>query len=293
MSFEQNMIIDATTGSIARFVNHSCNPNCKMVKWVVAGQPRMALFAGDRPIMTGDELTYDYNFDPFSAKNVQSCLCGEPNCRGILGPRTREQKAKPELQKKVKNAVKAGKRKLQEMMGNEPTSSNKPKRPRITSTKEALATVGLQMAKGTATAIKKTASSVASNAKKAVRGTKTPAQRRANASAVLKKTATSRVVKAYGKKGTTKKQISSRSTSTVTAKGKGVKAVKKTTVKKTTAKGTTTKTKTTATKSSSVTKVTKARGLKRPIAPAGMTAAEKKRKEELDRQYEITVAHPD
>lgn len=40
----------------------SCEPNCKMELWWVAGKPRMALFAGDRPIDTGDELTYDYNF---------------------------------------------------------------------------------------------------------------------------------------------------------------------------------------------------------------------------------------
>ena len=63
MIFDQNMIIDATRGSIARFVNHSCEPNCKMVKWTVAGKPKMALFAGDKGIMTGEELTYDYNFE--------------------------------------------------------------------------------------------------------------------------------------------------------------------------------------------------------------------------------------
>ena len=63
MVFDQNMIIDATRGSIARFVNTSCEPNCKMVKWTVAGKPRMALFAGDRGVMTGEELTYDYNFE--------------------------------------------------------------------------------------------------------------------------------------------------------------------------------------------------------------------------------------
>jgi histone-lysine N-methyltransferase ASH1L len=57
------MIIDATRGSIARFVNHSCQPNCRMEKWTVGGKPRMALFAGDRGIMTGDELSYDYNFE--------------------------------------------------------------------------------------------------------------------------------------------------------------------------------------------------------------------------------------
>lgn len=90
MYFEQNMIIDATRGSIARFVNHSCEPNCRMEKWTVAGKPRMALFAGDHGIMTGEELTYDYNFDPYSQKNVQQCRCGASNCRGILGPRPRE-----------------------------------------------------------------------------------------------------------------------------------------------------------------------------------------------------------
>ncbi|KAB8236798.1 putative histone-lysine N-methyltransferase (Ash1) [Aspergillus alliaceus] len=90
MYFDQNMIIDATRGSIARFVNHSCAPNCRMEKWTVAGKPRMALFAGDRGIMTGEELTYDYNFDPYSQKNVQQCRCGSDRCRGILGPRPRE-----------------------------------------------------------------------------------------------------------------------------------------------------------------------------------------------------------
>ncbi|KAL2017616.1 hypothetical protein VTK56DRAFT_1936 [Thermocarpiscus australiensis] len=126
MSFDQNMIIDATTGSIARFVNHSCSPNCRMIKWIVSGQPRMALFAGDRPIMTGEELTYDYNFDPFSAKNVQKCLCGSANCRGVLGPKPKEVKPPrpPKEEKKVakksdKSAGKAGnasKRKLKDLL---------------------------------------------------------------------------------------------------------------------------------------------------------------------------------
>jgi histone-lysine N-methyltransferase ASH1L len=109
MEFDQNMIIDATRGSIARFVNHACEPNCKMVKWNVAGKPRMALFAGERPIMTGEELSYDYNFEyahpraslqihanncpsPFSSKNIQECRCGSAACRGVLGPRVSKDK---------------------------------------------------------------------------------------------------------------------------------------------------------------------------------------------------------
>lgn len=81
----------------------------------------MALFAGDRPIMTGEELTYDYNFDPFSAKNVQKCLCGSPNCRGVLGPKPKEVKppkpSKDELKQVVKKGLSTGKRKLQELLG--------------------------------------------------------------------------------------------------------------------------------------------------------------------------------
>jgi histone-lysine N-methyltransferase ASH1L len=119
MLFDQNMIIDATRGSIARFVNHSCEPNCRMVKWIVAGKPRMALFAGDRSIMTGEELTYDYNFDPFSAKNVQECRCGSETCRGILGPRPKDQKPRGTAGESIKHAVSAGKRKLKEFLGGE------------------------------------------------------------------------------------------------------------------------------------------------------------------------------
>ncbi|KAL8664496.1 MAG: hypothetical protein Q9202_003046 [Teloschistes flavicans] len=90
MEFDQKMILDATRGSIARFINHSCEPNCEMIKMNVAGKPRMALFAGESGIMTGDELTYDYNFNPYSVKNVQQCRCGTLSCRGILGPKPKE-----------------------------------------------------------------------------------------------------------------------------------------------------------------------------------------------------------
>jgi len=112
MLFDQNMILDATRGSAARFVNHSCDPNAKMEKWYVAGRPRMALFAGDRGIVAGEELTYDYNFDPFSTKNVQICHCGAPSCRGFIGrrPTTVEKKdvsiQTPVKKTKGKGAVK-------------------------------------------------------------------------------------------------------------------------------------------------------------------------------------------
>jgi len=122
MSFDNKMIIDATRGTIARFVNHSCEPNCEMIKWTVGGEPRMALFAGPRGIMTGEELTYDYNFEcvflsqlhswmpianstsPFSQKNIQQCRCGTESCRGVLGPKPK----KPVEDKSFTSAIIAG-----------------------------------------------------------------------------------------------------------------------------------------------------------------------------------------
>lgn len=104
------MILDATRGSIARFVNHSCAPNCRMIKWTVAGKPRMALFAGDNGIMTGEELTYDYNFNPYSVKNVQECRCGAEGCRGVLGPKPKE------IREALRPITTGGKRKIQQVV---------------------------------------------------------------------------------------------------------------------------------------------------------------------------------
>lgn len=112
MDFDQSMVLDATRGSIARFINHSCAPNCRMIKWTVSGKPRMALFAGDEGIMTGEELTYDYNFDPFSAKNVQECRCGAEGCRGVLGPKPRE------IKEALKSIATGGKRTIRQVVEN-------------------------------------------------------------------------------------------------------------------------------------------------------------------------------
>ncbi|KAF8470213.1 hypothetical protein BDZ91DRAFT_40992 [Kalaharituber pfeilii] len=107
MLFDQSMIIDATRGSIARFVNHSCEPNCRMEKWIVDNKPRMALFAGENGVETGEELTYDYNFNWFSGVSQQVCRCGSAKCRGAMGKRTDgrkpvEEKEKSKVVKKKK-----------------------------------------------------------------------------------------------------------------------------------------------------------------------------------------------
>ncbi|KAF2146318.1 uncharacterized protein K452DRAFT_294892 [Aplosporella prunicola CBS 121167] len=82
MNFYDKLIIDGFRGNIARFVNHSCEPNCRMEKWYVNGEQRMALFA-NRPVMTGEELTWHYNFESYGQD--QPCYCGSANCAGVIG----------------------------------------------------------------------------------------------------------------------------------------------------------------------------------------------------------------
>lgn len=88
LSLEKGAVIDSgLRGSAARFVNHSCSPNCEMQKWFVKGIPRVGLFAGEDGVKEGTELSYDYNFVWFDGAEAQSCHCGSEQCRGIIGKR--------------------------------------------------------------------------------------------------------------------------------------------------------------------------------------------------------------
>lgn len=87
MMLQKGEYIDATTkGCLARFCNHSCNPNCYVDKWVVGDKLRMGIFT-KRDILKGEEITFDYNVDRYGS-DAQPCYCGEPNCIGILGGKT-------------------------------------------------------------------------------------------------------------------------------------------------------------------------------------------------------------
>ena len=67
-----------TLDNTARYINHSCDPNCEVEKtsntiWIVAM----------RDIAAGEELSYNYGYD---ARNYQEnpCHCGTPNCCGYI-----------------------------------------------------------------------------------------------------------------------------------------------------------------------------------------------------------------
>lgn len=87
ISVTSNTFIDATAkGSLARFINHSCQPNCETRKWNVLGEMRVGIFAKE-DIDVGTELAYDYNFEWYGGANVR-CLCGALNCCKFLGARS-------------------------------------------------------------------------------------------------------------------------------------------------------------------------------------------------------------
>lgn len=111
MQFDRGLVIDGTKGSMGRFVNHSCAPNCEVRMMRGADdRPHMGIFAGDDGVMTGEELTYDYNFDNFGSSQ-QQCHCGAPSCRGFLSKRLNaaEQKLrdKEEKERQLKAAEEA------------------------------------------------------------------------------------------------------------------------------------------------------------------------------------------
>jgi len=113
MQFDRGLVIDGTKGSMGRFVNHSCAPNCEVRMMKGAdGHAHMGIFAGENGVMTGEELTYDYNFDNFGSSQ-QKCHCGAPSCRGFLSKRLNaaEQKLrdKEEAERQHKAAIEAAK----------------------------------------------------------------------------------------------------------------------------------------------------------------------------------------
>jgi SET domain-containing protein len=79
-------VIDAgPCGNKARFLNHSCDPNCHTEKWVVNGRLCVGIFAS-RAIAKGTELTYDYGYEEQGgAPPTVPCLCGTDKCSGFLG----------------------------------------------------------------------------------------------------------------------------------------------------------------------------------------------------------------
>jgi SET domain-containing protein len=84
-SVDKRKVIDATFGgNEARFINHSCDPNCEAII-----EKRRVYIEAMRTIRKGEELAYDYNYErtPKTTKadeRLYRCLCGSPECRGTI-----------------------------------------------------------------------------------------------------------------------------------------------------------------------------------------------------------------
>ncbi|KAL4650567.1 hypothetical protein ACB092_01G096400 [Castanea dentata] len=79
---DDGYVVDATKrGGIARFINHSCEPNCYTKVISVEGQKKIFIYA-KRHIASGEEITYNYKF-PLEEKKIP-CNCGSRKCRGSM-----------------------------------------------------------------------------------------------------------------------------------------------------------------------------------------------------------------
>lgn len=88
-------VVDAAVGgNEARFINHSCAPNCEAV---IEDGKRIYIEAL-RDIPVGTELVYDYQYERTADHTAQDerfyeCSCGAPECRGtILAPKKKAKK---------------------------------------------------------------------------------------------------------------------------------------------------------------------------------------------------------
>ncbi len=82
---DENICIDASVGgNAARFINHSCDPNCEALQ----DGDRIFIHAV-RSIAPGAELSYDYSLQIESGHSAArarryACRCGSAKCRGTM-----------------------------------------------------------------------------------------------------------------------------------------------------------------------------------------------------------------
>lgn len=91
-TLDENWVIDANfEGNAARWINHSCAPNCEAVLIEDADEPtRSRVFIeAIRSIEPGEELTYDYGIilaerHTARLKAIWACRCGASTCTGTM-----------------------------------------------------------------------------------------------------------------------------------------------------------------------------------------------------------------
>jgi uncharacterized protein len=78
---ERYAIDGSTRKNTARYINHSCDPNCQTEQF-----GRLIWIVAIRDIQAGEELTYNYGYE-LNDEPTEPCHCGAKHCcRYILGP---------------------------------------------------------------------------------------------------------------------------------------------------------------------------------------------------------------
>ena len=91
------VVIDgAVDGNAARFINHSCAPNCEAVD-----DDGRIFIEAIRNIQPGEELVYDYQLERAGRWRKEfaeryACRCGAPDCRGVLLLKPKQPRRRPQ-----------------------------------------------------------------------------------------------------------------------------------------------------------------------------------------------------
>ncbi|CAM9791490.1 unnamed protein product, partial [Discosporangium mesarthrocarpum] len=82
---DEDTVVDATfKGSLARFINHSCDPSCNTRIIAVDGSKKIVIYA-KRQVERGEELSYDYKFPlETNEEDRVPCYCGSEKCRKYI-----------------------------------------------------------------------------------------------------------------------------------------------------------------------------------------------------------------
>ncbi|WP_295968020.1 SET domain-containing protein-lysine N-methyltransferase [uncultured Xanthomonas sp.] len=92
-TLSDDYVIDANyEGNDARWINHSCAPNCEAVIVEAEGDDRRkdkVVIEALRDIKPGEELTYNYGITLAERhtprlKKIWECRCGAKNCTGTM-----------------------------------------------------------------------------------------------------------------------------------------------------------------------------------------------------------------
>ena len=84
-TLDDDWLVDGgSRGNVARWINHSCDPNCESVI-----EDDRIWIESKRAIKKGEELTYDYHFvvperHTPAVKKRYPCICGSEICRGTM-----------------------------------------------------------------------------------------------------------------------------------------------------------------------------------------------------------------